>query len=59
MMFPISYLVCSVNYFVCLLIDFVYGVIYLRANQVGGSLGFMVYNNHPCPWAPSSVPGGY
>ena len=59
MMFPISCLVYSVNYFTCLLITY---LVYsekkttTRTNRVGKynikcMLGwdFMVYNKHPCP----------
>ena len=49
MMFPISYLVYSVNYLVCLLITQQGTIRSESITQMHVGLGFMVYNNHPCP----------
>ena len=50
MMLSISYLLYSVNYLVCLLITT--KTIRLENIIMHVSLGFTVYNNHPCPRAP-------
>ena len=55
MVFPINYLVYSRKYLAKI----------TETNQVReyntmhDSLGFMVYNNHPCPQAPPLNSGGY
>ena len=65
----ITYLVYSVNYLACILITYlVYSVNYLaciliatRASRLarGDIMGFVVYNNHPCPGALPLESGDY